>query len=177
MQAHVKSDYLICNNHNNHNHNLHHTHTYPVCFSAVSWTPADAFSPPYNGRISGIRLVHTRGNVTCNIDTPGTNWGGCAGLHVSLFLYRNGTTIQYYPTYNTNGITVDSFRYGIIHRFFIDGYNSSSPTLVMSQPSYDVKISDKFVLLYTEAEMGFTTHDNSGTSCADVYFIYSQVGK
>ena len=46
-----------------------------ICFSAVSYLEDYKFSPPHNGEINGVKLVHTTGGVTCANNAGNTNWG------------------------------------------------------------------------------------------------------
>ena len=50
-----------------------------VCFNAVGYFTGYEFSPPYNGVIDGVKLVHTNGGVTCS-SSAATNWGCGADL-------------------------------------------------------------------------------------------------
>ena len=53
------------------------------------------------------------------------------------------------------------------------GYGHSSADVVMVSPTYAVAKEDEFMLQYGDGWCQTSTADNNGTSCAEVFFLYS----
>merc|ERR1719463_410351 len=86
----------------------------------------------------------------------------------------------YYPSGSTENVNSIS-NYGScsnncdVLRYSMNGYDSDSDTLrlVDTANPHTVSVDDTFSLQYSEGCCGSSTGDNSGTACADVYFLYS----
>ena len=97
----------------------------------------------------------------------------------------------YYPTNTTNGITDIEYLqqdHNVIcasnHECNVFWYkmhdpinpydaNSEIVKLIDDSNPYSVLTTDVFSLQYSEGCCSWSTGDNSGTSCAEVYFIYN----
>mmetsp|Transcript_74446 Transcript_74446/g.66974 ORF Transcript_74446/g.66974 Transcript_74446/m.66974 type:complete len:352 (+) Transcript_74446:3-1058(+) len=157
-----------------------------VCFDSTSHSTGYEFSPPFDGEIIGITLVHTSGDVSCRLplDDTGSNWG-CAQQEMMVVVVDSNNDV-YYPKDTTQGITSISYydstttsvsycQSGYPSIYSMQGtYDAFSSTLefIDEDNTYSVTTSDIFSLQYSEGTCGFTISDNSGISCAEVYFIY-----
>ena len=162
-----------------------------TCLNAVDGNFAFnyKFNAPYNGTISGIRLVHNSGGMTCDGTKDSTNWG-CHTVEGDLMMINllkigshetsatNGVTL--YPT-NTDTDYVDeiwSYSCGVtVYEYSMSSYSVNSDELVLYSviTNYDVSRNDSFILGWNEPVCNVSTSDNSGTTCATVYFLYSDI--
>ena len=139
------------------------------------------FSPPYNGEINGVKLVHTTGGVTCATNRDNTNWGCLGTSDIRVNVINEGTSSPIYPTDTTTGIydirkwNQDGSCSCIYHEYKITGEtpNSAEYSLIDANNTNTVSTTDSFSLQYSEGCCGQSIGDNSGTSCADVYFYYT----
>ena len=155
-----------------------------ACFSSTDYSASDRFNPPVNGEIYAIKLIHKSGSVTCESSYPSTNWGcdsPTTGKWFAVQLLEDNVK-TYYPTNKTQGITYFSSisncghgnSCGVSRYEMNDTYSVNDGTIELIDYSnlYQVTTSQTFSLQYSEACCG-SDHDNDGTSCADVYFMYS----
>eukprot|EP01084_Bolivina_argentea_P265606 450284_1 len=160
-----------------------------VCFNAKKKLYDYTFNPPANGIISGIKLVHTSGDVRCSqLDTLGTafgcgnGWGAPNGaLLVEMIEEIPGEKKTYYPATGTDGFNL---RAGLqctngggcsIGHYDLAGYTGEATEIQFNNPTYEVTKSQEFSIQYGEGCCGESTEDNSGTACAKVYFIYDEI--
>ena len=158
-----------------------------TCFSAVDATVAlnYKFSPPYDGRMVGIRLVHNSGGITCSTGYQITNWGceASTGFFQTVLLQLNssdltsGDGILIYPTNSTDDVTsvtamtVDCGCNVVLYE--MNSYTPNSDEIILSsETSHNVSTEDEFILANCEAPCSYTISNNDGTSCAAVYFLY-----
>ena len=160
-----------------------------TCFSMVDGDYAldYKFSAPYNGILSGVRLVHNAGGITCNGGEL-TNWGcvtdnsirtNVLKISSSETSSRNGVTL--YPTgSDTDDIDItstsscgDATFYW--YRMSLYDYSSDQLILYSSSTTYQVSKNESFILGAKEPVCGSSTSDNEGTTCATIYFMYSQI--
>eukprot|EP01084_Bolivina_argentea_P112027 199807_1 len=143
-------------------------------FNAKDYSKSIKFNAPKNGTITGIRLNHVSGYVTCGTlsKNPTTNWGcfhdGGTPKFFTVFLHVThdyyGTV--YYPTADTQGVSIsnnsaqpgDPYYYGdcargcIFPNYNVSGHSPiTSPNFTLFEPSYNVTINDEFMLQFTEA--------------------------
>ena len=164
-----------------------------TCWSSVvgDYALDYKFSAPYNGILSGVRLVHNSGSVSCKPESPGTNWGcysnSGAGMNVLFMkLGVNETTTRsatrLYPTSDTDDICdINWISQGTcgadITSYFMNSYDLNSDQLVFisSSTNYTVSIKDQFFLDSYEPVCSTAVADNTGIACATVYFLYSKI--
>eukprot|EP01083_Nonionella_stella_P078836 215990_1 len=163
------------------------------CFDSRAYTTGYAFNPPHDGEIIGVKLVHKSGLVDCNFNvypnTNGLTYWGCQGrswIFIEMILH-DVTGITYYPTATTEGISglvplgcaIDEASWGCsVQYYWISGYDGrTSPYIELrdSANPYVVSTRHRFSLQYGEGCCDVARPDNAGTSCADVYFIYSNI--
>ena len=153
-----------------------------AAFSATHYLTNYIFSPPYNGTIIGIKLVHKTGSVTCDhYNYHYTNWG-CHhqwdALYVSMIKHNANANELYYPTPTTQGLRSPNWiscpNGCNVLRYALDNYglNDDSIELIDYSKPYNVSISDAFSIQYSEGCCQTSTYDNDGTVYADVYFLY-----
>eukprot|EP01083_Nonionella_stella_P306172 1071122_1 len=151
------------------------------CFDSEAYAAGYEFSPPYDGEIIGIKLQHKSGLVTCGGGTANSFWG-CGSFPTRIYvemIKHDATTITYYPTATTDGIsslnTVSNCDCSVIF-YLLSGYGGGSAFIELrdSDNLQQVSTSDTFSIQYGEGCCGYATGDNAGTACADVYFIYSE---
>eukprot|EP01083_Nonionella_stella_P283100 963474_1 len=159
-----------------------------VCFNAKKKLYDYTFNPPANGIISGIKLVHTSGDVRCSqLDTLGTafgcgnGWGAPNGaLLVEMIEEIPGEKKTYYPATGTDGFNL---RAGLqctngggcsIGHYDLAGYTGEATEIQFNNPTYEVTKSQEFSIQYGEGCCEESTADNKGESCAKVYFIYDE---
>ena len=153
-----------------------------ACFSATTYVNNYTFNPPYNGQIIGIRLIHQSGSVTCDYEhREGTNWGCLPDDFYVQMIEHDGGSI-YYPTNTTQGVdytaSLGSCNKGCsiwYYQMRNNDVNDTSIEFIDYSNRYQVDISQTFSLQYSEGCCDFSAGDNNGTSCADVYFIYSNI--
>eukprot|EP01084_Bolivina_argentea_P265605 450278_1 len=160
-----------------------------VCFNAKKKLYDYTFNPPANGIISGIKLVHTSGDVRCSqLDTLGTafgcgnGWGAPNGaLLVEMIEEIPGEKKTYYPATGTDGFNLQSGLTcanggGCSYAWYeLAGYAGDETEIQFNNPTYEVTKSQEFSIQYGEGCCGESTEDNSGTACAKVYFIYDEI--
>ena len=156
-----------------------------VCFSATSFVNDSTFTAPYSGDVVSVKLVHTSGGVACSMgyDTTLTNWGCHATsgdwLKMQLVHHNDDLTVDTVlpttSTMNVTSLTEISCGAGCsVNNYVMDGVDVSAAEMTWkdSLAMLSVTTQDKFSLQYGEGCCGSSTGDNSGTSCADVYFKY-----
>eukprot|EP01083_Nonionella_stella_P306171 1071117_1 len=150
------------------------------CFDSEAYAAGYEFSPPYDGEIIGIKLQHKSGLVTCGGGTANSFWG-CGSFPTRIYvemIKHDATTITYYPTATTDGIsslnTVSNCDCSVIF-YLLSGYGGGSAFIELrdSDNLQQVSTSDTFSIQYGEGCCEYGSSDNVGTACADVYFIYS----
>ena len=155
-----------------------------AAFSTTDYLSNYTFSPPYNGTITGIKLEHRFGTVTCNPNYPLVIWG-CQGSNgpwfgVQMILHKTNMNQVYYPTLTTEGVTyfnnwTCSNGNGCdVHSYGMNNYDLNDDFIKLNddQNPYNVSTSDTFSIQYSEGCCGSSISDNSGTAYADVYFLY-----
>eukprot|EP01083_Nonionella_stella_P011038 31383_1 len=152
-----------------------------ACFDATSFATDHTFNAPANGIISGIKLVHASGGVSCwggpGPGNGGSKWG-CGPGQIMLDVLRvvgQSTYEQVYPTNMTDDV-FDILPFDgcacNINIYNMNSYGESSDELVFINPTYSVTIDDQFTLQYSEGCCYASHGDNLGISCAQVYFLY-----
>eukprot|EP01083_Nonionella_stella_P075757 206049_1 len=101
------------------------------CFDAKAYAAGYEFSPPYDGEIIGVKLQHKSGLVTCGGGTANSFWG-CGAFPTRIYIEmikHDATTITYYPTATTDGIsslnTVSNCDCSVIF-YFLSEYGGGS---------------------------------------------------
>eukprot|EP01084_Bolivina_argentea_P083930 151924_1 len=152
-----------------------------ACFSSTSYT-STIFNAPKNGKIHGITLRHISGSVNCNKNSyAASNFGCNNAIDTLMTIFLRVTDSdnyygeEYYPAIDTqdiNILTESSCSHGCnIKNYQISGYNANSDEITLIDPTYEVDITDRFMLQYAEVCCGSNKY-NEGTSCAEVYFLY-----
>eukprot|EP01083_Nonionella_stella_P099847 280913_1 len=163
------------------------------CFDSRAYTEGYEFSPPYDGQIIGIKLQHKSGLVDCNVDvhpnTEGLTFWGCEGrswLFIEIILHEQ-IGVTYYPTATTDGIsglqplgcTPDELSWGCsVQYYYLAGYDGRNSPYIEFRDSDNLKevsVHHSFSIQYGEGCCDVARPDNAGTSCADVYFIYTNI--
>eukprot|EP01084_Bolivina_argentea_P209824 357337_1 len=158
-----------------------------VCFSAKNYDESVLFNAPINGEIIGIELRHSNGTVSCN-NVDFSYWGCNDASDNSFFIQFMKVTDNvnyigdiYYPTNDTINYSVHfqqtySGRLGDCQliQWLLTDTSSTNTMIKLIEPSYDVQISEQFMIQYNEAYCAVSIADNTGTSCVDVYFLYSK---
>ena len=161
-----------------------------VCFSARSFVSDSTFTAPDSGDVVAVKLVHTSGGVACSTayDTTLTNWGCHArrsgdALRVQLVHHNDDLTVDtVLPTTSTVDVTsltgISCSAGCSVNHYVMDGVDVSAAEMTWEDPlaMLSVTTEDTFSLQYGEGCCGSSTHDNDGTSCADVYFKYGSSG-
>ena len=130
-----------------------------VCFGTKD-DSFGTFSMNQNGKLIGIKLVHTNGSVTCWPDRNMSNWGCGMGWGSKLFIAitdeRNNAI---YPPGATKEGT------------FVRGFNTMSKEIVLNDPTqtYMVNAGDTFRLWYVRDLFDSRESMTSGRSCANVF--------
>ena len=162
------------------------------CFDARDVTKSTIFGPPYNGTISGIKLIHINGSFRCTSLASDSYWGcfepGVQNSFRTMFMRitdeNTFTGITYYPTLNTPNIsthgadiTAYCSRGCYINGYpgyYINGLNASqTANLTFTNTSYNVTSGDKFMLQYSNNCCDWYNHKASGGVCAEVVFLYA----
>ena len=161
-----------------------------TCFDSINASFASdyMFNAPYDGIIEGMVLFYEDSalsvGVTCALANPLNYWGCIPNwLMVTLQNVTNKTTATgsvLFPTsdgYNNISITAGNCAECNIHYYIMDDYDSyADPLIVQSRNTrYTVTTDDVFSLQMCEAACKTTGGDNNGTTCASVYFIYSEI--
>eukprot|EP01084_Bolivina_argentea_P256075 431011_1 len=154
-----------------------------ACFSASSYQ-STIFNAPIDGQLVGVSLRHNDngvGLVTCNGD-EWSNWG-CGTTFMVNFVHVTDNTNYigetYYPTTNTEGVTILNTASCVkgcnVHGYLLNGAHPyANEDIGLRGPSYQINTNDQFMLQYSEACCQTSISDNSGTSCAKVYFLYNK---
>eukprot|EP01083_Nonionella_stella_P098211 276105_1 len=156
-----------------------------VCFSARTIDTNTLFSAPEDGEIKGMYLVHKSGGVTCGPGGANYNWGCWSGYHM-VFLLRDNDTVNpseiLYPRVDLGTLDVVDTSHtcptpcGLgaepIWKY-VPNILSNRNNITLEEPRWDVTTTQAFRLVYGEACCQTSTSNNAGTSCADVYFIYT----
>ena len=142
-----------------------------MCFKAKGNQPGKFYAPTC-GKLAAVKLVHLYGYVTChNKVVSYWSFWGCGDHpsvpnHVDAVITRSDDEVPLPPSqFNTFGKGKWSE---------IPGYNSNSPSLVMSAfspPTGDVRAGDELRVWYGEDLVNWTEHDNDGEVCCDVYTL------
>eukprot|EP01084_Bolivina_argentea_P091023 163918_1 len=154
-----------------------------VCFSAAIYNESTIFNAPIAGELVGVEFQHKSGSVTCN----GIDWKlwGCGSEFMFNFMHVIDENTYYGETYYP---TNETHNYSLYHnpsqsclkgcntmQWRLAGSNPTIENIQLIQPTYKIRTFDKFMLQYTEACCMMTVYDNDGTTCADIYFIYSSI--
>ena len=153
-----------------------------VAFSAIHFLTNYTFSPPYNGKVVGIKMVYKSGGVTCDYHNFNhkTKWGCGNHIFAQMIVHKTNTNQVYYPTSATQGVDITKALTCIngngctVHYYTTNNYGPDSDFIELIDYSnpYNVSTSDVFSLQYSEGCCGESTDDNNGTTYADVYFFY-----
>jgi len=155
-----------------------------VCFSSLSFSTGYEFNAPYAGEITGVKLVHASGTVTCG-SHPGTYWGCEFRNYFMTFLLKHDVAgnAVYYPTTSTDTVTSFVNNWGScangcpVHAYTSNTYGPNSNELILMDAStpYVVDTSDIFSLQFSEGCCLWSTNDNAGDACGHVYFYYTAI--
>lgn len=145
-----------------------------VCFNAIN-TPGK-FQATFNGTVRAIRLAYINGSVTCSgaLDQTATRWGCRTDTPDRLGVYLTSSDkMLLAPTPLTAGYAPVEDGTGKNTFYTLTGASSDSDTVVFQTTAdnfFDAREGNEYQLWYGEALQDYTTSDNSGTVCADVYF-------
>ena len=159
--------------------------TSEACYDSETYS-TDTFSPPYDGTIVGIKLVHTSGYTKCNGDSTETNFGcdvngdGSSFFHLQTLMIDSNST--YYPTTSTDGVSLYYWTQSQwtcnavcdIYWYDLTGYDAYSDEIILTDTSnpYTVSTTDVFSLQMSEG-CCLNPGDNDGKACAEVWFYYT----
>ena len=157
-----------------------------ACYDATSFVTDSNFNAPFSGELIGIELEFASGGITCDYRSYANTHWGChySNYDFMVQMIKEGANAgTYYPSGSTENVNSIS-NYGScsnncdVLRYSMNGYDSDSDTLrlVDTANPHTVSVDDTFSLQYSEGCCGSSTGDNSGTACADVYFLYSSYG-
>ena len=172
-----------------------------ACFYARYYDRSTIIKAPQNGTLTGVKLIFNGDTkrLKCGDNSGTSNWGCNQNGNnrsytfllkvVDLDLYYGELL---YPIYDeTNDVNVqlpgDTYQYdkcegnyGCIYgSYYLDGLNANSVSnFTLINPSYNITANDTFWLQYSEGcchaalpKKAYYT-DNSGYTCATVYFVY-----
>ncbi|XP_031557900.1 uncharacterized protein LOC116294448 [Actinia tenebrosa] len=144
--------------------------TTPLCFGSRD----DAFSPfviQKTGLLSTMKLVHVRGNITCDVtNANGWNNWGCLGRH------GNHMYMSVIITTRSDSIVLPERKY-FMHNdkvYNFPGCNASSPELIfpkLASPLY-VMTGQQYRIWFAQDLRDFSETNNGGTNCVDVFGLY-----
>ena len=171
------------------------------CFSTtdLSLNTDNYFHPPYDGLIDGVKLYHINGTQRCGPDGPAAEYDkwGCSyagGLFTETIFYLDDNKYPlptlWYPT-GSDTIGYSGVNGGV--QWIEDaanneclpkgcgGYTWFTSTiaqrddsfLIFEQPQRTVATSMKLVLANMETCCEWSTIDNDGEICANIYLLYS----
>ena len=170
-----------------------------ACFSATTFLTNYTFNSPRSGNVTAVKLVHKSGNVGCLQNMNMGKWGCRNSFPLVQLVTHNGSVVHtVLPTNTTQNVTEivtfwnhdydNESWYSIspwcengdgcsIWRYQMSGESVSDTELVWIDPLLNlyVSIHDNFSLQYGEGCCQVTTHDNNGTTCAEVYFQFESV--
>eukprot|EP01084_Bolivina_argentea_P241116 404860_1 len=159
-----------------------------ACFNAVDRTQSTKFDAPRSSvPLIGVELVYKSGFVNCDYNNYADSYWGCAWTSQNnpfmVFLekvtYPDSDSFEgekYYPTTDTDGVT-DIHQIGDASNYWywydMSSYTINSPYIALINPTYEPRGTNEFMLQYGEAS-GQSNVENTGTVCAEVYFIYEE---
>jgi len=154
-----------------------------ACFSATEFLTEYDFHAPADGEVVGVELEHVSGGITCATSLAQAHWGCRNNWFMLNFLEYgdDGSDSAIFPSSTMEGMT--NFGqygscpngHGCSGNFQMSAYSVDSATLVMQDEAnpFAVTTADTFSFQVSEGCCGTSTSDNSGVSCAKVYFLYS----
>ena len=158
-----------------------------ACFSSTYFVTNSTFNAPYPGNVTAVQLRHVSGSVTCT-NGSGTNWGcyAAVGDRFDVEMIRlddDGSESTVLPTettediYNIDYLSCSNGHGCSVLRYFSNEYSLDSDVLTWRDPEsiLTVSVDDTFSLQHSEGCCNYSTGDNAGVSCADVYFQYDHL--
>jgi len=140
-----------------------------VCFDATS-AVGKSFMSAFGGSATGMKLRFKSGQLTCNVDlvvTNGYSYWGCGTLaksyprQAALAVSVKDASATIYPQSS-------DLHDGAVNSWYcLNGHNSLSDSLSFLGPATITK-GKVYYLRYNDAVTD--SNDNSGITCADVYF-------
>jgi hypothetical protein len=152
--------------------------TAPVCIGGRD-DKYGAFTALFNGKVKTFRLVHISGGVTHGGGTGVEgNWGGS---QYTFFFVTFPSKIELHVTFDNKVRITPPPGYPMEMNYDrmgydVPGYTNMSPELVFPEisPQITVTKGQKFRIWFGQDYADSTEHDNTGTTCADVYIYYTE---
>ena len=138
--------------------------TEPVCFGARD-NQYGSFIATKSGYLKTMKLVHKSGSLKCTQNGPASYWG-CT---VTTF-GDNALT-----TFITNAKKEAVLPPAVTKYYHLDETTNTSPELVFRDLPNKVSVSrsQELQIWYGQDWSNHTEHNNSGTTCVDVYAWYA----
>ena len=144
-----------------------------VCYNAKD--SHGSFRITKQGLIHTFKLVHRRGSLKCDPNTPATFWG-CT--HSSFRDQTLSTVITYE---NGSVLPLAEYRDGVSgcskYSYKIEGIDVNSTELLFNRLPSPISVSNRqvFKIWYNEALLSRKdcARDNTGEICVDVYALYA----
>ena len=144
-----------------------------VCYKAKD--SHGSFRITKQGLIHTFKLVHRRGSLKCEPNTPATFWG-CTD---SSFRDQTLSTVITYE--NESVLPLAEYRDGVSgcskYSYKIEGIDVNSTELLFNRLPSPISVSNGqvFKIWYNEALLSQTScaRDNTGEICVDVYALYA----
>ena len=141
--------------------------TAPVCFGAKD-NQFGKFEVEIGGSVDSVKLVHVSGEVSCAEPIL------MFGLPSSKFGCQKSSPELYTFITNANNDTLLPESREFQSKYTLQGYHSDSTEIVFTIISTPLRLSSgqQLRIWYGEDLMDDTEHDNSGSTCVDVYAKY-----
>ena len=126
-----------------------------------------------------MKFVHKSGAIKCNPDDDESYWDcrylGYYGEDGLLTIITNANKTVLLPVEDLKE-TIDEACGNKKHFYNLNGTSHSSPELVFSDLANPLSVSrnQELQIWYGQDWVGCSEHNNSGTTCVDVYVWYAQ---
>lgn len=142
--------------------------TAPVCFGAKG-DQFGEFEVEIGGSVDSVKLVHVSGDVTCAVFDI---FGG-ANARSKFGCQKSSSELYTFITTANNDILLPESR-EFPSKYTLQGYHPDSSEIVFTNISTPLRLSSgqQLRVWYGEDLMDETEHDNSGSTCVDVYAKY-----
>ncbi|XP_020609728.1 uncharacterized protein LOC110048282 [Orbicella faveolata] len=142
--------------------------TAPVCFGAKG-DQFGEFEVEIGGSVDSVKLVHVSGHVTCAV----FDILGGANARSKFGCQKSSSELYTFITTANNDILLPESR-EFPSKYTLQGYHPDSSEIVFTNISTPLRLSSgqQLRVWYGEDLMDETEHDNSGSTCVDVYAKY-----
>ncbi len=149
--------------------------TEPVCFGARDGQYG-AFNITKSGRLKTMKLIHKSGSIKCNPNEDASYWGcryaGSYGNNGLLTIITNANKEAVLPPAEELKVATGCNKK---HFYRLHGTHHTSPELVFRDLANQLSVSrnQELQIWYGQDWVDCSDHDNSGTTCVDVYAWYA----